>query len=162
MRHSWRGTTLRAPWGPGLFVAIVTIFTFLSVLRNDFVSWDDIDNFLKNPNYRGLGWTNIRWMFTTAHLGHYIPVTWLTLGLDYVLWGMNPRGYHLTAILLHATNALLFYVLAYRVLAFGFASSTPEPNHWRARQEDPPQHAPRADRALVLGAVTAALLFSVH
>src|SRR5882724_7299237 len=162
MRHSWRGMTLRAPWGPGLFVVIVTVFTFLSVLRNDFVSWDDVDNFLKNPHYRGLGWANIRWMFTTAHLGHYIPVTWLTLGLDYVLRGMNPWGYHLTSILLHAANALLFYLLAYRVLDLGFAPPSPDPTHSLAGTEDPDVGQRRGPGGLVLGAVAAALLFSVH
>ena len=30
-------------------------------------------------------------MFTTFHAGHYIPLTWLSLGLDYLLWGMTPR-----------------------------------------------------------------------
>jgi len=33
-------------------------------------------------------------MFTTTLSGHYIPLTWLTLGLDYVIWGMEPAGYH--------------------------------------------------------------------
>ena len=44
-------------------------------------------------------------------MGHYIPLAWLTLGLDYVLWGMNPAGYHLTALLVHAGTALAFYFL---------------------------------------------------
>jgi Tfp pilus assembly protein PilF len=55
-------------------------------------------------------------MFTSTLMGHYIPVTWLTLGLDYTLWGMNPFGYHLTNNLIHAANAALFYLVALRVL----------------------------------------------
>src|SRR5262249_40773538 len=43
--------------------------------------------------------------------GHYQPLTWMTLGLDYTVWGMNPVGYHLTNLLLHVANALLFYRL---------------------------------------------------
>src|SRR5262245_25819006 len=130
----------RAPRWPGVLVGVVTLVTFLPAVRNDFVNWDDVENFLNNPHYRGLGWTNIRWMLTTAHLGHYIPVTWLTLGLDYVLWGMDPRGYHFTAMLLHAVNAVLLYVLAYRLLELGFTAA----------------------RGLPLGAAAAALLFSLH
>jgi len=34
--------------------------------------------------------------FTTTLMGHYIPRTWLSFGLDYVLWGMQPAGYHFT------------------------------------------------------------------
>lgn len=153
-----QGPAVRAPWGLGVLVAAVTFITFLSGLRNDFVNWDDVDNFLKNPHYQGLGWANIRWMFTTAHLGHYIPVAWLTLGLDYTLWGMDPRGYHLTAILLHAGNALVFYLLAYRLLALGFATRSFDPS-----ADDPCIAQGRgSDRGLALGAAVAALIFTVH
>jgi hypothetical protein len=56
-----------------------------AALGGQFLQWDDDTNFLNNPNYRGLGLANLRWMFTLLLL--YIPFTWLTLGLDYVLWG---------------------------------------------------------------------------
>ncbi len=111
-----------ARWLPGLLVAAVTLLAFLPSLQGEFLNWDDDENFLFNPHYRGLGWTQIRWMFTATHSGLYIPVTWLTLGLDYVLWGMDPRGYHLTSVVLHAINALLFYRVARRLLAAGFAT----------------------------------------
>jgi hypothetical protein len=39
------------------------------------LSWDDDRNLLDNPDYRGLGWPQLRWMFTAFHLGHYIPLT---------------------------------------------------------------------------------------
>ena len=51
-----------------------------------------------NPYYRGLGPSHLAWMFTSAHMGHYIPLTWITLGFAYLLWGMNPLGYHLTNV----------------------------------------------------------------
>ncbi len=60
-------------------------------------------------HYRGLALSNLRWMFTTTHAGPYQPLSWLTLGLDYVLWRMHPAGYHLTNLLLHALNAVLLY-----------------------------------------------------
>jgi len=50
-------------------------------------------------------------MFTTFHDANYHPLAWLTLGIDYVLWGMNPAGYHLTNLVLHVLNAVLFYFL---------------------------------------------------
>ena len=55
-------------------------------------------------------------MFTTFHLGHYQPLSWLTFSLDYLLWGIEPFGYHLTNILLHSANAVLFYLLTFRLL----------------------------------------------
>src|SRR6185369_14313609 len=84
---------------------------FLPSLGSDFVLWDDDMNFTDNPSYRGLSPSHLRWMFTTFHGGHYQPLSWVTLGLDYTLWGMNPLGYHLTNLLLHAANALLVYRL---------------------------------------------------
>ncbi len=105
-----------ARWIFPLAVAAITILVFLPSLRNGFVNWDDDRNFLDNPDYRGLGWTQLRWMFTTFYIGHYQPLSWMTLGLDYLLWGMNPAGYHLTNLLLQAANAGLFYFVAARLL----------------------------------------------
>src|SRR5206468_6265019 len=87
------GTNASAPrvdrWAVCL-VAAATAATFLAVVTHPFVIWDDGDYLVRNPHFRGLGWANLRWMFTTAHLGHYVPVTWLTFGLDAWLWGVNP------------------------------------------------------------------------
>ena len=45
-----------------------------------------------------------------------IPVVRLSFGLDTTLWGVNPRGYHLTNLILHAANAVLFYFLTLALL----------------------------------------------
>src|SRR5881392_3333093 len=72
-------------WLVPVLVALVTFAAFLPTLQNQFV-WDDGKNFIDNRHYRGLGWTQLGWMWTTFHVGHYIPLTWMTLGLDYLLW----------------------------------------------------------------------------
>src|SRR5512136_639341 len=95
-------------------VFLLTFLAFLPSLQNGFVNWDDDANFLENPFYRGLGWNNLRWMFTTVYLSNYRPLTWVTFGFDYTLWGMNPFGYHLTSLLVHAGSSLLFYFLSVR------------------------------------------------
>src|SRR5262245_43578523 len=97
-------------------VSVITLIVFLPSLRNGFVNWDDDQNFLKNPHYRGLGPDNLRWMFTTFHYGPYQPLSWMTLGADYLAWGMEPRGYHLTSVVLHAIAAGLFAYVAMRLL----------------------------------------------
>ena len=131
-------------WLIPVLIVLVTSAAFLPALQNQFLRWDDHKNFLGNPYYRGLGWIHLRWMWTT-HLGHYIPLTWMTLGLDYVLWGMNPLGYHLTNLLLHAANAVLFYFVAFRILGLGL----PDPGDRRQAE-------------LVLSAGFAALVFAIH
>ena len=82
-------------------------------------------------------------MATTIHMGHWIPVTWLTLGLDYVLWGMDPRGYHLTSLFFHTATAVAFYALAWRLLERALPRGTAAVN-------------------IALGATAAALFFAVH
>src|SRR5881396_2782205 len=126
-----------------LVIAFSTFAAFLPTLQNQFVSWDDDKNFLENPHYRGLGWTQLRWMWTT-HLGHYIPLTWMTLGLDYLLWGMNPLGYHLTNLLLHAANAVVFFFVVRRILTLALLGAS------------------ERGLALAVSAGFAALVFAIH
>ena len=102
---SWADAVL-----PGV-IGVLTVLVFLPVLRNGFVGWDDEPNLLDNPNYRGFGWNNLQWMFTTFHHSLYRPLTWMTLAFDHALWGMNPAGYHATSVILHAVNAILFFYL---------------------------------------------------
>src|SRR5213593_2655013 len=130
-------------WLVPLLVVLCTLAAFLPTLQNHFVNWDDDKNFLDNHHYRGLTWQQLSWMWTT-HLGHYIPLTWMTLGMDYLLWGMNPVGYHLTSLLLHTTSAVVFFFLARRLLTLAL---------------------PRASgrgHALTVSAGFAALVFAIH
>lgn len=98
-------------------VALITAAVFWPVLQNGFVAWDDRSNFLQNPAFRGLGSAQLKWMWTTFHRGHYTPLSWMTLGADYLLFGLNPRGYHFTNLLLHALNAALVFVVALLIFA---------------------------------------------
>jgi tetratricopeptide (TPR) repeat protein len=136
-----RAATIREVGIP-LVVAAVTFAVFLPSLRNGFVNWDDTTNFLNNPDYRGLAWENLRWMATTFLLGQWIPLTWLTLGFDYVLWGMEPFGYHLTNLVLHCATAVAWYLTSRRLLALG----TPSLGY----------------SALTGGALASALFFAIH
>jgi hypothetical protein len=86
--------------------------SFLPTFSNQFINLDDPQNLLANPYYRGFGIENLRWMFSHFHLGVYVPVTWVTFAADYLLWGMNPAGYHFQSLLWHVGNALLVYLIA--------------------------------------------------
>lgn len=135
-----------AAWiAPILFVALVTSVAFIPVLQNDFVEWDDYENLISNSHYRGLAWSQLRWMFTTFHMGPYQPLSWMTYGLDYLLWGMNPAGYHLTSLLFHGANAIFFYFISRRLLAIALPTSIDE-SGWK----------------LTLGAAFASLVFAIH
>jgi protein O-mannosyl-transferase len=128
-------------------VAAVTFAAFIPALQNGFVDWDDDKNFVNNASYRGLGWTQLKWMWTTTLLGHWVPVTWMSLGLDYLVRGMDPFGYHLTNVLLHVANAVLFCVVALRLIGHGADVNPDDKSRVLARH---------------VSAATAALVFAVH
>ena len=86
-------------------VALLVTLVFLPSLRNGFVDWDDTHLLVRNEAYRGLGLAELRWMATTTMLGHYVPLTWLSFAVDFLVWGAGPFGFHLTNVLLHGLNA---------------------------------------------------------
>jgi len=100
-------------------VAGLTCMIFLPALGGGFLPWDDEANLVVNRAWRGLGPSQLGWMLTSFHKGHWIPVTWLSFALDHVVWGMDPRGYHLTNVLVHGANAGLVCLLAMRLLEAG-------------------------------------------
>jgi len=129
----------------GCLVFAVGVLTFWSGVTGEFLNWDDRENVVNNPGVHGLGREQLRWMWSGVVLGHYIPLTWMSFGLNYRLGGLNPWGYHVLNLVLHGANVTLFYLIARRLIA-------------RAR----PGGAEPDPRTLSLGSAFAALLFAVH
>jgi hypothetical protein len=129
-----------ADWLVAVAVLCLTWVVFLPALSGGFLPWDDESNLVTNRAWKGLGWSQLAWMLTTFHKGHWIPLTWLSFGADYVVWGMEPRGYHLTNVFLHAANAGLVCLLATSLLARTGARGS----------------------ARLLGGAAAALFFALH
>jgi hypothetical protein len=116
-------------------VVAVTALAFLSGVTSDFVAWDDDINFTNNPHFRGLGWSQVQWAFTTFHLGVYQPVAWLALELQFVVGGVSPAVYHLVSWLLHALNAALVYRLLMALFTRASGDGPTRGGHpgWRRR-----------------------------
>jgi Flp pilus assembly protein TadD len=137
-----------------VLVGVLAFVAFLPALDGGFLDWDDDRNFLWNTGYRGLGLRELQWMFTATWMGHYIPLTWLSLGLNHALGGMEPWGYHLGNLLLHAANTALLFFVARRLLA---AAATGQ-----NEGGDDRTHPPERGAAISLGAAAAALLWALH
>ncbi|SRR5581483_353751 len=103
-------------------IATITTAAFLPVLWNGFVGWDDYVVLLSNADYRGLGLRQLGWMFTSL-MSLYRPLTWMTFGADYLIWGMNPHGYHVTSLVFHSANAVLVYFVAARLLSLAVSGA---------------------------------------
>ena len=134
-------------WWIVIALAAVAAAAFVPALNNGFIAFDDDENFIDNAWFRGLGWSQIRWAWTTFLLGVYQPLAWMILELEYLLGGLNPRGYHLASIGMHAAVAVALFVLIVAIL---------RRCGWPAIQD-----APR-EIHLQLAAALAAALFAVH
>lgn len=125
-------------------VVAVTLAAFAPVVSNGFLDWGDQQDLVGNSRYRSFSPASLVWMLTTIQMGHYQPLAWLTFALDHALWGMAPRGYHLTSLLLHAGCALATFVLLLHLLRLSVRGATEHPG------------------ATSAAAAVGALLFSVH
>ena len=103
------------------------VAAFFPALANQFVNWDDDLNLTDNPYWRGLGPRQLRWMFTVMHGGHYQPLSWVSYAVDYQIWGLQPFGFHLTNLVLHAANAVLFWLVVMELLRAAAPPATDEP-----------------------------------
>ncbi|MGN6732284.1 MAG: tetratricopeptide repeat protein [Candidatus Binatia bacterium] len=100
---------------------------------------------VQNSHYRGITWPQLRWMFSTFSMGHFQPLSWLSLSLDYLVWGNDPSGYHLTNLILHALGAVTFFFVAKILIAQAFQLNA-EKQSW----------------TLNLAAGLSSLLFAIH
>lgn len=98
-------------WAICLFLGAVVFLVYWRTTGWGFVSFDDPLYVSENPNIRlGFSFEGLSWAFNTWHAGYWIPVTWISFLLDYSIFGMNPFGFHLTNIVLHALNSILVYL----------------------------------------------------
>jgi protein O-mannosyl-transferase len=88
------------------------IGTFSGLVHNGFTNFDDPDYVTKNPNVQhGIAMETVRWAFTTGRTGNWHPLTWLSHGLDWQLFGAGAAGHHLSSLFFHTANALLLFFL---------------------------------------------------
>ena len=102
-------TTVRL-W-PALIIALVTAFTFAPAISNGFTKWDDTIYVTDNYKIRDLSSRNIESNFRTFLEGNYHPLTVTSLALDYHFWRLDPKGYHITNVVLHVLNTLAVFIL---------------------------------------------------
>jgi len=99
-----------------LVLIAVVVVVYWPVRNYDFINLDDPSYVTENRHVQaGLSWDSVVWAFTTTHAGFRIPLTWLSLMLDFELYGMNAGGYHVTNVLLHLANALLLFFILKRM-----------------------------------------------
>ena len=95
-----------------ILLAGIVWVTFGQTLRHEFVNCDDGPSVYLPRIINGLTPGNVQWALIHAHAGNWHPLTWMSHMLDCQLGGLQPSGYHVTNILLHAAaTILLFFAL---------------------------------------------------
>lgn len=92
-----------------LVLVAVTIISFYPSLSCGFTNWDDDKYVTDNLLIRNLTWHNVKTMFTTFQNQWYYPVVSLSFAVEYYFFGLNPRIYHVTNLVLHVLNVLCVY-----------------------------------------------------
>jgi len=117
------GTPLKkSPHSLWLFIIpLFAIALYLDTLRNGFV-YDDIPQVVQNPwirNFHSITviFTSGAWGFAGEGSNYYRPLMHIIYMLTYALFGLNPLGFHVINIVIHAGVSLLVFVLASRFLA---------------------------------------------
>lgn len=95
---------------------LVTLLTYSPALHGAFL-WDD-DAHITSPPLRSLAglwriWTDMR------ATQQYYPLTHSGFWLQYRLWGVEPLGYHLVNVVLHASSAVLLWRVLRRLAVPG-------------------------------------------
>lgn len=99
-----------------LILVAMVLYIYWPVQDYGFIYFDDDVYVTQNINVQsGITTDGLRWAFTTTYFGLWNPLTWLSLMLDYRIFGLNAGGYHWTNVILHIFNAVLLFFL-FRIL----------------------------------------------
>jgi len=100
-------------WFFCLLLILATITAYLPVWHAGFI-FDDNTCVTQNPLLYSLDGLRQIWASPGVTLQYY-PLTFTVFWLEYHLWGLNPLGYHLVNVSLHAVNAILFWLILRRL-----------------------------------------------
>ena len=95
---------------------LVSFGIYYPSLEYDFLSWDTRAYLMGVPMIQAITWANLHEMMTSFYMGNWHPLTWFSYALDYAIFGLNAWGFHLTNLLWHSANTVLFFLLSMRIL----------------------------------------------
>ena len=92
-----------------IILVSTTLILYWQVSGFDFVGYDD--SLYISLASKELTWDSVAWSFLSIDFANWHPLTWLSLILDYNLYGSNAAGYHITNLVFHIANTLLLFLL---------------------------------------------------
>ena len=101
----------------GLLLFLLVTIVYLPAVKNGFI-WDDPSHVTDNALLKTTDGLRRIWLEPWA-APQYYPMTLTVFWVEHALWGLNPVGYHLVNILLHAMNSVLLWHLLGRLAVPG-------------------------------------------
>jgi len=93
-----------------LTLIVLTFFVYWQVNQHDFINFDDNRYVFDNINVQsGISPEGMKWAFTTKDIGLWNLLIWVSLMMDYQIFGLQAGGYHLTNLMLHILSTLLLF-----------------------------------------------------
>ncbi|MBF0568997.1 MAG: tetratricopeptide repeat protein [Nitrospirae bacterium] len=125
---TYNNYNLMSPRGKNIIIALllvaITFGVYWNVRGNSFVNIDDPQYVTINPFVtQGLTLKSVGWAFRTTFFVNWHPLTWLSHMADVELYGLNPRGHHLTSLIIHIINTLLLFFLLNRLTLLPWQSA---------------------------------------
>lgn len=91
-----------------LALIAITVTAYWPAMQSGGFIWDDADYVVQNKTLRDVEGLKDIWLSPRA-TPQYYPLVFTTYWVEFRLWGLNPRGYHVTNVLLHALACLLLW-----------------------------------------------------
>ncbi len=97
----------------GLLILLITTAIYYQSLNNDFTNWDDPPYVVNNTIIRSFHGDSISYTIKSLLtdnkyvMGNFHPITMLTYCVEYSIYGLNPKPYHVTNLFFHLLNSLL-------------------------------------------------------
>ncbi len=100
-------------WLVPVLILITTLLAYQPVMNAGFI-WDDDDYVTQNTalhDWQGLVdiWTR------PGTTRQYYPLVFTSFWLEYQLWQLEPSGYHVVNVVIHAVNAILLWLILLRL-----------------------------------------------
>jgi protein O-mannosyl-transferase len=103
---------VRRNYLPVVLIVLVTFISYLPVLGNGFVNWDDDAYVVSNPLITSIHLTDF---FTRFFEGNYHPLTLLAYSIEFHFFKAGPAGYHIVNLLIHLVNLVLVFLVVLRL-----------------------------------------------
>jgi tetratricopeptide (TPR) repeat protein len=101
-----------------IIIASIVLFVlalFYKTINYDFVNWDDPDYVTGNLLIRDFSLQGFGKIFTTPIIGMYNPLPFIIYAIQYKIWGLDPKYFHLFNVLFHLISIITVFRFIYKL-----------------------------------------------